>query len=77
MGKTKSAQVKKEVKKPPTEEEQLTQVINQLITNTVLQHEGFKQGTVDIIKGLGQRLAQELMTRRALEKKIAELEKKK
>ncbi len=67
---------KQEAPKPPSEEEQFSQFINQIITNAVLQHEGIKQTTVEVIKDLGQRLAQGMMIRRALEKRIADLEGK-
>ncbi|MEE9409331.1 MAG: hypothetical protein V3V41_00200 [Candidatus Heimdallarchaeota archaeon] len=67
---------KEEPRRQPTEEEEFTAFMNQLISNAVLQHEGIKQATVEVIKSLGQRIAQEIMIKRTLERKIAELEKK-
>ncbi len=77
MSKNKTEQKNKEEKqKPPSEEEQFAQFINQLITNAVLQHEGIKQASVEVIKNLGQRLAQAMMTIRSLEKRVTELQGK-
>ncbi len=77
MSKYKTEQKKKEdIQKPPSVEEQFAQFFNQLISNAVLQHEGIKQASVEVIKNLGQRLAQAMMTIRSLEKRVTELQGK-